>query len=325
MHPVQFSGAKLEKLYLLETNSFLSFPMESKKVCVIGAGPSGTAVLRSFQSAHQKGAVIPKVVCYEKQQDLGGLWNYTYRTGIDETAEPVHCSMYRYLWSNGPKEALEFADYSFEKHFGKPIPSYPPRAVLADYIKGRIEEAGVRNWIQFRTPVRWVDRNEVTKKFTVTVMNIAENMQTTEEFDYVICCSGHFSTPNVPHFEGMETFSGQVMHAHDFRDAAHFAGKNVMVVGSSYSAEDIGSQLWKYGAKTITACYRTKPMSFHFPDNWEIKPLLTKVEGKNCTFKDGTQKEIDVIILCTGYLHHFPFLSESVRLKTDNRMWPKML
>lgn len=186
-------------------------------MCVIGAGPSGTAVLRSFQSAREKGAVIPKIVCYEKQQDLGGLWNYTYRTGIDETAEPVHCSMYRYLWSNGPKEALEFADYSFEKHFGKPIPSYPPRAVLADYIKGRIEEAGVRSWIKFRTPVRWVERDEVTKKFSVTVMNIAENVQTTEEFDYVICCSGHFSTPNVPHFEGMETFSGQVMHAHDFR------------------------------------------------------------------------------------------------------------
>ena len=29
--------------------------------------------------------------------------------------------MYRYLWSNGPKEALEFGDYTFEEHFGKPI------------------------------------------------------------------------------------------------------------------------------------------------------------------------------------------------------------
>ena len=35
-------------------------------------------------------------------------------------------SMYRYLWSNGPKECLEFADYSFDEHFGKPIPSFPP-------------------------------------------------------------------------------------------------------------------------------------------------------------------------------------------------------
>jgi trimethylamine monooxygenase len=299
--------------------------VHGKRVCVIGAGPSGTAVLRAFQSAASKGADIPEVVCYEKQADLGGLWNYTYRTGIDDIGEPVHCSMYRYLWSNGPKEALEFADYPFEKHFGKPIPSYPPRAVLADYIKGRVEAAGVRNWIKFRSPVRWVQQDALTRKFSVTVYNAANNVQTTEEFDYVICCSGHFSTPHVPHFEGMETFTGQVMHSHDFRDAAHYAGKNVMVVGSSYSAEDIGSQLWKYGAKTITACYRTKPLKFHFPDNWEVKPLLMKVEGDLCTFKDGSSKKIDVIVLCTGYLHHFPFMSEALRLKTENRMWPKSL
>ena len=44
--------------------------------------------------------------------------------------EPLHNGMYGGLWSNGPKEALEFADYTFEEHFGTPIPSYPPREVL---------------------------------------------------------------------------------------------------------------------------------------------------------------------------------------------------
>ncbi|MGH6855681.1 MAG: NAD(P)-binding protein, partial [Aestuariivirga sp.] len=89
------------------------------RVAVIGAGPSGLAMLRAFQSAAKKKAKIPEVVCFEKQSDWGGLWNYTWRTGLDEHCEPVHGSMYRYLWSNGPKECLEFADYSFEEHFGK--------------------------------------------------------------------------------------------------------------------------------------------------------------------------------------------------------------
>jgi trimethylamine monooxygenase len=95
-----------------------------KRVAVIGAGPSGLAQLRAFQSAKAKGEDIPEVVCFEKQSNWGGLWNYTWRTGLDEHGEPVHCSMYRYLWSNGPKEGLEFADYSFEEHFGKQIASY---------------------------------------------------------------------------------------------------------------------------------------------------------------------------------------------------------
>ena len=53
-------------------------------------------------------------------------------------------SMYRYLWSNGPKECLEFADYTFDKHFGKPIPSFPPREVLQDYILGRAKNANIK-------------------------------------------------------------------------------------------------------------------------------------------------------------------------------------
>src|SRR5256885_3510538 len=37
---------------------------------------------------------------------------------------------------------------------------------------------------------------------------------------------------------------------------------------------------------------------------------------------DGSSKEVDAIILCTGYLHHFPFLPDDLRLKTTNRLWP---
>ena len=81
-----------------------------KRVAVIGAGPSGLAQLRAFQSAASKGEDIPEIVCFEKQSDWGGLWKYDWRTGVDENGEPCHGSMYRYLWSNGPKEGLEFAD-----------------------------------------------------------------------------------------------------------------------------------------------------------------------------------------------------------------------
>ena len=41
---------------------------------------------------------IPKIVCYEKQEDWGGLWNYSWRTGSDQYGDPVPNSMYRYLW-----------------------------------------------------------------------------------------------------------------------------------------------------------------------------------------------------------------------------------
>ena len=130
-----------------------------KRAAVIDAGPSGLAQLRAFKTAQENGAEIPKVVCYEAQDNWGGLWNYSWRTGTDEAGFPNHGSMYRYLGSNGPKEGLEFADYSFEEHFGKQIASYPPREVLFDYIEGRVNKAGVRDWCRFNNRVRDVTVN----------------------------------------------------------------------------------------------------------------------------------------------------------------------
>ena len=294
----------------------------NKRVGIIGAGPSGLAQLRAFKSAEEKGADVPEVVCFEKQSDWGGLWNYTWRTGLDENGEIVHSGMYRYLWSNGPKEALEFADYYFDDHFDYPIASYPPREVLFDYIQGRVIKAGVRDKIRFNTVVREVSFSDDTKMFTIRVHDFENEKSYTEEFDYVVVASGHFSTPNVPEYEGFSHFNGRILHAHDFRDALEFKGKDILVVGSSYSAEDIGSQCYKYGAKSITSSYRTAPMGFKWPDNWEEKPAIVKVVGNTVHFVDGGSKNVDAIILCTGYIHHFPFLPDSLRLETNNILYP---
>jgi trimethylamine monooxygenase len=296
--------------------------MSQQRICVIGAGPSGLAVLRAFESARLKGATIPDIVCYERQADSGGIWNYTWRTGTDEYGEPVHASMYRYLWSNGPKECLEFSDYSFEEHFGRPIPSFPPRAVLHDYIKGRIERNGISHYIKLNQAVRWVSYDDKTRKFTVTVKDLVQDTLSSDEFDYVFCASGHFSVPQIPEFPGLDKFPGRVLHSHDFRSADEFAGKDVLCIGASYSSEDIGIQCYKYGAKSVTFSFRTRAMGFKWPENFSERPLLEKVEGKTCYFKDGTKKEIDAIILCTGYLHHHPFLEDNLRLKTRNRLYP---
>ena len=292
------------------------------RVAIIGSGPCGLSQLVAFEHAKNKGASVPELACFEKQGDWGGLWNYNWRTGLDEFGEPVHNSMYRYLWSNGPKECLEFADYTFDDHFKQPIPSFPPREVLYDYVTGRAKKYGVRRHVQFNTPVRFVEYSDETQKFRVTVEELKSRATRSEDFDYVIVATGHFSVPNVPYFEGVEKFPGRVMHAHDFRDAQEFSGKTLLVVGASYSAEDIALQCHKYGAKSVTMCWRTKPMGFHWPKTMAERPLLTRLEGKTAHFKDGSSQEVDAIILCTGYLHHFPFLEEKLRLKTRNRLNP---
>ena len=39
------------------------------KVAIIGTGPCGLSMLRSFEQAEKKGEKIPEIVCFEKQED----------------------------------------------------------------------------------------------------------------------------------------------------------------------------------------------------------------------------------------------------------------
>ena len=293
------------------------------KVAIIGTGPCGLSMLRAFEQAEKKGEKIPEVVAFEKQSDWGGLWNYSWRTGSDEYGDPVPNSMYRYLWSNGPKECLEFADYSFDEHFGKPIPSFPPREVLYDYILGRVKKGNSKSKVRFNSTVTSVKYDG--NKFEVVSNDKKNNKLVKENFDYIVVSSGHFSVPYIPEYPGMSSFPGRIMHSHDFRDAEEFRGKNVIVLGSSYSAEDVALQCHKYGAKTVTIGYRHNPMGFKWPKGMKEVFYLDRLEGKKAIFKDGTEQEADVIILCTGYLHYFPFLDETLKLKTGNRLYPPKL
>jgi len=144
--------------------------------------------------------------------------------------------------------------YTFEEHYGKPIPSFPPREVLFDYLQGRWKKEDVKKMVTFNSVVRDVQYNKEKDNFTVVVKDLLKDkVLEPEEFDYVIVASGHYSTPNVPTFPGVEKFPGRVLHAHDFRDANEFAGKTLLLVGASYSAEDIALQCIKYGAKRVQA------------------------------------------------------------------------
>lgn len=303
-----------------------SFIVSKKRIAILGAGPSGLAQLRAFEALRKAGVEdLPEIVCYEKQNDIGGMWNYTWRTGLDKNGEPVHGSMYRYLWSNGPKECLEFADYSFDKHFDEAIPSYPPREVLKDYIMGRLDKRAIFNYIRFECPARWITFDEETELFTVTVMNHKTGEQETEEFDYVVVATGHFSTPNMPYYDGLDLFPGRVLHAHDFRDALEFEGQDVLLVGGSYSAEDIASQCYKYGANFVTISRRSGSYDYNWPEGISEKTGIDHIEGKVVHFTDGSSQSFDAIIMCTGYIFHFPFLPDELRLETDNCLYPDNL
>lgn len=313
------------------------------RVGVIGLGPCGLATLNAF-SKDDFPAENVELTFLEKQAEWGGLWNYSWRTGTDASGTPVHNSMYRHLWSNGPKECLELFDYSFDRHFGgKRIGSFPPREVLRDYLIGRAKKnldtlqdqpKGCKVLLHFNACVQTVSFDEAENVFKVAVRwngapqrsaGTTENYQAME-FDHLIVATGHFSTPHVPEYKGFDQFPGRILHSHDFRDAEEFRGRRVVILGSSYSAEDIALQCHKYGASQVTVAYRHKAMGFDWPANVKEVRKLLNVQNNTLTFADGVvENDVDAIILCTGYLHSFPFIisdANLLSLETTNRLYP---
>lgn len=294
--------------------------LSKKRVGVIGCGPSGISVLSAFYQAELKGQTIPDVVCFEKQENIGGLWNYTHHTGTDPYGNQCHGSMYRCLWSNGPKEVLEFADYSFRDHFdGINISSFPPREVLQDYVLGKAEKNHLERFVRIRTIVRHVEKRG--EQFVVISENIKTQRQEKEFFDYVIVASGHFSVPNLPSIPGIEEFTGRIMHSHDFRDAVGFKGQKMLLVGNRYSAEDIALQCHKYGVNDITISYRSNPSGFKWPEGVREIHELLEYEDDCFHFQDGSSDTFDVVMFCTGYQHNFPFMTEEIRLEAKNLLF----
>jgi trimethylamine monooxygenase len=64
----------------------------------------------------------------------------------------------------------------------------------------------------------------------------------------------------------------------------------VLVIGGSYSAEDVTLQCYKYGAKKITWAYRHLKMKYkmeNIPKNIEIVTGLSHFDEENAYFLNG--------------------------------------
>jgi trimethylamine monooxygenase len=147
-----------------------------------------------------------EIICYEKENNIGGQWNAS-ALDFGTSGEPKSSCMYRNLWSNGPKECLEYEDYTFLEHFKKPTESYLPREALYDYILARAKKSDILKYIRFGMCVRWLSFDATQSQFTLHIEDLKTGGTKLELFDYVVVATGHFSTPNSPSCEGIETVS----------------------------------------------------------------------------------------------------------------------
>lgn len=191
--------------------------MSAKSVCVIGAGPSGITAAKNILDVG-----ITDLVVYDRGKDVGGNWVF------DD--ESKHSSVFETTHIISSKHYSGYEDFPMPSEY----PDYPGHRHLAKYFKDYADHFGLYGYIEFDTYVNTCKRLEDGRWQVAT----RQKGQTNERiFDELVVCNGHHWEPRYPQYPG--TFEGEIIHSHDFKRAASFKDKRVLVVGGGNSACDV--------------------------------------------------------------------------------------
>ena len=216
-----------------------------KRVCIIGAGPSGITVLKNLID---KGL---SVVCYDQNKEVGGNWIYSE----DES----HSSVFETTHIISSKTLSQYEDYTFDD-FDKTVADYPSHDELRRYFQAYARYFDLYPHIEFETRVLDCDRKG-DNEWHVTIKQ--HNQERVEIFTDLVACNGHHSVPRMPEYPG--NFSGSFMHSHHYKKASPFAGKRVLVIGGGNSACDVAVETSRVSERTSISWrrgYRIIPKFF---------------------------------------------------------------
>ena len=122
----------------------------------------------------------------------------------------------------------------------------PSHKDMALYMHQYAEHFGLLSQVEFRTEVlRVTPSAEQEYRWRIECSD-----GHTEHFDSVAVCSGVFARP-CPPSTLLRNFSGDYLHAAEYREPSRFLSRRVCVIGAGNSAVDIASDLCVSAAKVV--------------------------------------------------------------------------
>jgi len=201
---------------------------------VIGAGSSGIAATKAL---HERGIAVD---CFEASDRVGGNWVFGNRNGMSAAYEGLHI--------NTSRERMEYSDFPMPKSY----PDFPRHDHIARYFDDYVDHFGFRDRIRFGVGVDHVERLDDGR------WEVRTTEGETETYDAVIVANGHHWDPRWPEppFPGSDTFAGEQMHSHYYKEETQVADKDVVVLGMGNSAMDIAVDASYHARNTYLAARR---------------------------------------------------------------------
>jgi cation diffusion facilitator CzcD-associated flavoprotein CzcO len=131
-------------------------------------------------------------------------------------------------------------------------PTYIPKDKLAGWFESYVESLELNYW----TGTEFVDGSydEAQGRWTVTLRR--DGVTRTMHPRHVVMATGVSGIPSVPDIPGLKDFTGEVLHASQYRDGEDWKGKRALVIGTGNSGHDIAQDLTSSGA-SVTLMQRS--------------------------------------------------------------------
>lgn len=172
-------------------------------VLIIGAGPAGIASAYALKKA----GISYKVI--DRADKIGSTWDKLYPSLTLNTS--------RYF-SHMP-----------EKSFPREYPIFPSARQYHDYLLDYVREQNFN--IHLSISVSRVSREDNFWR--------VETSEGVFLYKVVIPATGIWNNPITPDIAGMESFRGEIIHAHNYRDPKQIENKRVLVVGNGPTGIDL--------------------------------------------------------------------------------------
>ncbi|MEV7190953.1 NAD(P)/FAD-dependent oxidoreductase [Streptomyces sp. NPDC093510] len=199
---------------------------QDRPVYVIGAGPGGLAAAAALRARGVRAVVL------EKSDHVGASWRGHY--------DRLHLHTTRRL-STLP---------------GLTIPRSFGRWVSRDNVIRYLEKYAEHHQLDVVTGVE-VTGLERTDDGTGWLLHATGGRELTGSA--VVVATGYNHTPHLPDWPGRDTYTGELLHAADYRNARPYAGQDVLVVGVGNTGAEIAVDLVEGGAARVRLAVRTAP------------------------------------------------------------------
>ncbi|AVV42074.1 NAD(P)/FAD-dependent oxidoreductase [Streptomyces sp. ID05-04B] len=197
-----------------------------RPVYVIGGGPGGLATAYTLRAQGIRAVVV------EKADGVGASWRRHY--------DRLHLHTTRRL------SALP----------GLAIPRRFGRWVARDDLVRYLEKYAEVHELEIVTGVE-VSRVERTPDGTGWLLRATGGRELVGSA--VVVATGYNHTPHLPRWPGIEAFTGDLVHAADYRSGKEYAGRDVLVVGVGNTGAEIAVDLVENGAERVRLAVRTVP------------------------------------------------------------------